>query len=115
MNENEKAKLLAIFKRSAYGSQNARHKSTFTWMLWDKKNPSSAEERNFRLLVEALVEEGEPICSHPDFGYWYARDLDDGDAAIADLTSRETAIRTRRQRLETNLSKHYGGQIGLGI
>jgi len=115
MNENEKAKLLAIFKRSAYGSEHARKKQTFTWMLWDAKDPSSAQERNFRLMVDALVEEGEPICSHPDFGYWYAANLNDGNPAIADLTSRETAIRTRRTKLEDNLTKHYGGQMGLGI
>lgn len=113
MNKNEKAKLLHLFKNHAYGSENARNKATFTWMLWNAKEPTSAQERNFRLMVDALVEEGEPICSHPDFGYWYARDLTDGNPAIADLTSRETAVRERRQKLERNLTTHYGGQMRL--
>ena len=84
MDTNEKAKLLYLFRQHAYGSENARLKTTFTWMLWNVKEPSSAQERNFRLMVEELIQDGEPICSHPDYGYWYASSISDADPAVAD-------------------------------
>lgn len=116
MNASEKAKLLSIFKQHAYGSHNARNKNTFTWMLWNTKEPSTAQERNFRLMVEELVvQDGEPICSHPDFGYWYAASLNDGDPAIADGRSRVAKINERVNKLEKNLIQKYGGQLGMGI
>lgn len=116
MDANDKSLLLAIFKRTAYGRQNARNKQTFTWMLWDTKEPTSAQERTFRLMVESLVnDDGEPICSHPDFGYWYADSLNDADPALADFQSRETALRERRQKLEKNLVAAYGGQMEMRL
>lgn len=113
MNDSDKAKLLAIFKQHAYSSRNARLKTTFTWMLWDAKEPTSAQERTFRLMVEELVQDGEPICSHPDFGYWYAESLTDAQPAIADGRSRVAKISERVNRLEKNLLAKYGGQMGL--
>ena len=70
-------------------------------------------ERTFRLMAEELVSDGEPICSHPDFGYWYAAGMEDGDAALADLRSRENKLRQRRCRLEENIHKAYGQQMAL--
>lgn len=113
MDKNDKSKLLYLFKTHAHGIENARLKTTFTWMLWDVKEPSSAQERNFRLMVEELIQEGEPICSHPDYGYWYASSISDANPAVADTQSRINKLYERKNKLETNLIAKYGGQIGM--
>lgn len=99
-----KLRLLDLFKEYANGMENAKNKTFFCAML------GHVHERNFRALAEELVMDGEPICSHPDFGYWYAESIEDGDAALADLKSRETKLRERRTKLERNIYQVYGGQ-----
>lgn len=103
---DDKAKLLEVFKANAYGRDQAKNKDFFCVRL-------DLHERTFRLMAEELVKDGEPICSHPDFGYWYAASVEDGDAALADLRSRENKLRERRSKLEKNIHRAYGQQLAL--
>lgn len=118
VNEFDKQRLLNLFLTQFYGNHRAGKKRDFLKELYGQDTASdesynNTKDRAFRLMIDALIDEGYPICSTSGDGYWYASSLHDGQASIAEGMSRAQAIRERAQKLEENLVTKYGGQMGL--
>lgn len=120
VNEFDKQRLLDLFLTQFYGNHRAGNKREFLKALYGEKaanneSYNNTHDRAFRLMIDALIDEGYPICSTSGDGYWYASSLHDGEPSIAEGMSRAQAIRERAQKLEQNLITHYGGQMEMGI
>lgn len=120
VNEFDKQRLLNLFLTQFYGNIKAGKKRDFLKELYgqgaaNNESYNNTHDRAFRLMVDALIDEGYPICSSSGDGYWYASSLRDGEASVAEGMSRAQAIRERAQKLEKNLTTHFGGQMEMPI
>jgi len=120
VNDFDKQRLLNLFLTQFYGCHRAGKKRDFLKELYGQDAASdesynNTKDRAFRLMIDALIDEGYPICSTSGDGYWYASSLHDGQASIAEGMSRADAIRERARKLEENLVLKYGGQMEMPI
>lgn len=120
VNEFDKQRLLNLFLTKFHGSHRAGNKRDFLKELYGQdvahnESYNNTKDRAFRIMVDALINEGHPICSTSGDGYWYASSLHDGQASIAEGMSRAQAIRERAEKLEENLVTKYGGQMEMPI
>ena len=120
VSELEKQRLLNLFLTQFCGNHRAGKKRDFLKAMYGNgvasdESYNNSHDRAFRLMVDALIEDGYPICSSSGDGYWYGTSITDGMASVKEGYSRANAIRERADKLEKNLLEKYGGQFGMGF
>lgn len=115
---NDKARLLAFMRTYHVGKDKAAKKREILSYLYsaDAANNESYNnilDRKLRKMIEELINEGAPICSSAQCGYWYAASLDDGMASVTENKSRALTQLANVGKLEKNILNEYGGQMGL--
>lgn len=118
VSQADKAKLLFLFRTRFCGQEKAGKKRDFLKHLYGEnvagnESYNNSHDRAFRIMVDELIEDGEPICSSSGDGYWYGISIGDGMPSVKEGYSRASAIRERADKLEKNLLEKYGGQFGL--
>jgi hypothetical protein len=74
---------------------------------------SSSNNRRARMAMDELVDEGTPICSNSNDGYWLAGSWQEVDEAAGELQSRIEKLSSRRKKLMDNAAREFGGQKGM--
>ena len=77
------------------------------------KSYNNQYDRSLRAMIEELIQDGEPICSSPTAGYWYAASLEDGLPAAEQSKARAMTQLGNANRLAENIKKAYGGQFAM--
>ena len=117
-NIENRARLLYILTHRHVGQAQAVKKAD---LLVEMFGPESAADKSYnnqydrslRSMIEELIQGGQPICSSPTDGYWYAASLEDGLPAAERAYSRATTQLHNALRLKKNIIETYGGQMSL--
>jgi hypothetical protein len=70
-------------------------------------------DRSFRQLKAELIDAGEPICSHPAYGYWYAANYQEGEESAQELEKKARDMLKEAKRTRENCSRVFGSQMDL--
>lgn len=118
ISREEKQKVLDSLEFKHKGQDNAIKKRDLLEELYGHdaakdESYNNPHDRKLRAAIEELVKEGKPICSSARRGYWYAASLKDGLDSVTENKSRALTQLANVERLEENIQKMYGGQIGM--
>lgn len=78
--------------------------------FWDE-----GAERQLRHIIEALRNEGHPVCAHPGTGYYLARTADEVDKTCLFLYSRAMASLKQIAKLKRIAVPDFRGQLNLPV
>ena len=117
-NPENRARLLHLLKSRHTGQAQSAKKSELLTEMWGAdasadKSYNNQYDRSLRAMIEELVQDGEPICSSPTAGYWYAASLEDGLPAAEQSKARAMTQLGNANRLAENIKKAYGGQFAM--
>ena len=117
-NPENRARLLHLLKSRHTGQAQSAKKSELLTEMWGAdasadKSYNNQYDRSLRAMIEELIQNGQPICSSPNDGYWYAASLEDGLPAADRAKSRALTQLRNAERLEKNIVETYGGQMSL--
>lgn len=117
-NPENRARLLYLLKSRHTGQGQSAKKSELLTEMWGAdatadKSYNNQYDRSLRAMIEELVQGGEPICSSPTAGYWYAASLEDGLPAAEQSRARAMTQLSNANRLTENIKKAYGGQLAM--
>ena len=76
-------------------------------------NGADISDRKLRKIVAEMVEEGYPIGTSPERGYFICKSQDDFNEATKSLHSKAMALLYRERKLKEGIEKHTGKQIEL--
>jgi len=114
----EKERLLTFMRSYHVGKGSAAKKREILAHLYGSEAANNESynnilDRKLRKMIEELINEGSPICSSAQCGYWYAANLNDGMESVTENKSRAMTQLANVTKLEKNILKEYGGQMGL--
>ena len=117
-NIENRARLLHILTHRHVGQAQAVKKADLLVEMFGPeaaadKSYNNQYDRSLRAMIEELIQNGQPICSSPTDGYWYAASLEDGLPAADRAKSRATTQLHNALRLKKNILETYGGQMSL--
>ena len=117
-NPENRARLLHILTHRHIGQAQAVKKADLLVEMFGPeaavdKSYNNQYDRSLRAMIEELIQGGQPICSSPTDGYWYAASLEDGLPAADRAKSRALTQLHNAERLEKNIVETYGGQMSL--
>ena len=117
-NPENRARLLHILTHRHIGQAQAVKKADLLVEMFGPeaavdKSYNNQYDRSLRAMIEELVQGGEPICSSPTAGYWYAASLEDGLPAAEQSRARAMTQLSNANRLTENIKKAYGGQLAM--
>ena len=117
-NPENRARLLHILTHRHVGQSQAVKKADLLVEMFGPeaaadKSYNNQYDRSLRAMIEELVQGGEPICSSPTAGYWYAASLEDGLPAAEQSKARAMTQLSNANRLTENIKKAYGGQLAM--
>lgn len=116
--DEPKDKLTHLMKEFHTGEAKAAKKKVLLVELFGKEavedeSNNNPFDRDFRALVEEIIQDGGLICSSPSRGYWWAASLKDGLTAAEGNKKRALTQLKNAEKLEENLKKQFGGQLPL--
>ncbi len=96
--DEQKNKVSNYLRLHAFGRTNAIGKRALSFN-------TAVSERNIRLIVNELIDEGMPVCSavHKPCGYYLPATREEAQEAINTLKSYAREIEDRTRRLEQNV------------
>ena len=117
-NIENRARLLHILTHRHIGQAQAVKKADLLVEMFGPeaaadKSYNNQYDRSLRAMIEELIQGGQPVCSSPTDGYWYAASLEDGLPAAERAYSRATTQLHNALRLKKNILETYGGQMSL--
>ena len=117
-NIENRARLLYILTHRHVGQSKAVKKADLLVEMFGPeaaadKSYNNQYDRSLRAMIEELIQGGQPVCSSPTDGYWYAASLEDGLPAAERAYSRATTQLHNALRLKKNILETYGGQMSL--
>ena len=117
-NIENRARLLYILTHRRVGQSKAVKKADLLVEMFGPeaaadKSYNNQYDRSLRAMIEELIQGGQPICSSPTDGYWYAASLEDGLPAAERAYSRAMTQLYNAARLKKNILETYGGQMSL--
>ena len=117
-NNENRARLLHILTHRHVGQSKAVKKADLLVEMFGPeaaadKSYNNQYDRSLRAMIEELIQGGQPVCSSPTDGYWYAASLEDGLPAAERAYSRATTQLHNALRLKKNILETYGGQMSL--
>lgn len=112
--DNDKARLLTFMRNYHTGKNKAAKKREILAYLYgssvaNDESYNNILDRKLRKMIEELINEGAPICSSAQCGYWYAANLNDGLESVAENKSRALTQLANVSKLEKNILNEYGG------
>ena len=117
-NPENRARLLYILTHRHVGQSKAVKKADLLVEMFGTeaatdKSYNNQYDRSLRAMIEELIQGGQPICSSPTDGYWFAASLEDGLPAAERAHARATTQLHNAMRLKKNILETYGGQMSL--
>ena len=117
-NPENRARLLHILTHRHIGQAQAVKKADLLVEMFGPeaavdKSYNNQYDRSLRAMIEELIQGGQPICSSPTDGYWYAASPEDGLPAAERAYSRAMTQLYNAARLKKNILETYGGQMSL--
>ena len=117
-NPENRARLLHILTFHHVGQSQAAKKADLLVEMFGPeaaadKSYNNQYDRSLRAMIEELIQGGQPICSSPTDGYWYAASLEDGLPAAEQSRARAMTQLSNANRLTENIKKAYGGQLAM--
>lgn len=109
--------LVYLMQARHSGKPNAAIGSSIVRELWGDeaaadRTYNSRYLRSLRVMIEEAINEGALICSDSASGYWWATSLEDIEAAERNI-KRALTQKENAEKLKKNISKAFGGQLGL--
>ena len=76
----------------------------------DQRNQNNHYDRQYRLAVGELRNEGELICTDSAGGPWYAESIDDAFTTVLELEGRAKDLFDTARKLKESALRLFGGQ-----
>lgn len=94
------------------GRQRAIKAPDLAWQIL-ARSPNPSDTRTVRRLVKVLRLKGEPICSHSQYGYWWAASPEELEAACQFLRGKAMSSLKQISHLRRFVKPTLAGQLPL--